>query len=407
MATRKCWSYSTGERGRNRVRAFEVEPGGILFLEWYEPVLDDAGAPVLVMHRQTRQMIPRQRRKRISLGTRDRAVAVAKAEALKESHAELADATVTADAGPLTLAHLFTLYEQEVTPEKKPTSQAHDRQAMRMFLAFFGADAIVERLQDGKAVTELGRARYNAFIRARREGRIPGFPRKVGDRAVEADVRFMIAVFNWAMVERADGTVLLQRNPWQGFPVPRERNPKRPSLTPEIEAKLLEHCTLWRVRLALVLCRETGRRVGAVRHLRWSDIEVWQEAGRWKGRIRWAPDHDKTRRGRVTPISERAVQALREAPRGIGQAWVFPAPKNPELPASKDYFKRAMLRLKKRAGVDIPHLGYHSGKRAKVRDPEFRQLDPKIREALLDTNYETLRRIYDDITLEDLEKAVG
>lgn len=32
----KSWSYSTGERGRNRVRAFEDQKSGIIFLEFYD-----------------------------------------------------------------------------------------------------------------------------------------------------------------------------------------------------------------------------------------------------------------------------------------------------------------------------------------------------------------------------------
>jgi hypothetical protein len=45
----KRWSYSTGERGRNRVRAFEHPKSGTLFLEFAEG----------------------RQRKRIALGHRD------------------------------------------------------------------------------------------------------------------------------------------------------------------------------------------------------------------------------------------------------------------------------------------------------------------------------------------------
>jgi hypothetical protein len=55
---KKRWSYSTGERGTNRVRVFEHPATQGLFLEVY-----DTG-----------------RRKRIALGHRDRELAKAKAE---------------------------------------------------------------------------------------------------------------------------------------------------------------------------------------------------------------------------------------------------------------------------------------------------------------------------------------
>ena len=57
---KKRWSYSTGERGRNRVRAFEHPRTGGLFLEFA-----DAG-----------------KRARMALGHRDRSAAAAKAEEL-------------------------------------------------------------------------------------------------------------------------------------------------------------------------------------------------------------------------------------------------------------------------------------------------------------------------------------
>ncbi len=36
MTTAKRWCYSTGERGRNRVRAYEERPGGVILVEFYE-----------------------------------------------------------------------------------------------------------------------------------------------------------------------------------------------------------------------------------------------------------------------------------------------------------------------------------------------------------------------------------
>ena len=33
---KKLWSYQTGERGKNRVRAYEERKGGRVFLEFYE-----------------------------------------------------------------------------------------------------------------------------------------------------------------------------------------------------------------------------------------------------------------------------------------------------------------------------------------------------------------------------------
>lgn len=210
----ECWSYIAGRKGVNRVRAYEDGKGGALYLEWTESAVDpDTGAP-------------QREKQRLSLtaaGITSYTAAIAKAEETAEKFGQL-DAAPT--AGPLTLDRLLTLDLAEVTPTKKPNTQLHDRQAARMFLAFFGGGAVVEVTgPDGRLKSEVGRLRNDAFINARREGKVEGFPRRVRHRIIQYDVKFLRAVFNWAMVERVDGTVLLSRNPWNGFPIPMESNP--------------------------------------------------------------------------------------------------------------------------------------------------------------------------------------
>lgn len=60
-----------------------------------------------------------------------------------------------------------------------------------------------------------------------------------------------------------------------------------------------------------------------------------------------------------------------------------------------------------RAGSESPPsgVGFHSEKRAGVRDPEFRKLPAAIQEEIAGTNYTTLRRIYDEVTAEDIREA--
>ena len=44
----------------------------------------------------------------------------------------------------------------------------------------------------------------------------------------------------------------------------------------------------WRFHVALVLAHETGHRIGAIRNLRWADID-------FEGReVRWRAEHEKT-----------------------------------------------------------------------------------------------------------------
>jgi len=50
----------------------------------------------------------------------------------------------------------------------------------------------------------------------------------VSDRTVEHDLKFLIAVLNWAERSRDDqGRLLLDRNPLKGLRQPTETNPNR------------------------------------------------------------------------------------------------------------------------------------------------------------------------------------
>ena len=51
----------------------------------------------------------------------------------------------------------------------------------------------------------------------------------------------------------------------------------------------------WRFHVALVLAHETGHRIGAIRKLRWSDIEFEDRTILWRG------EHEKTGYEHRTP----------------------------------------------------------------------------------------------------------
>ena len=116
-ATKDGWSYRSGEKGTNRVRAYEK--GGQPFLEFYER--QPNGKPV---------------RKRVSLGKCDRDQAKLKADelvaALRRGEAP--------QASNLTLHALFyNWYLKEVTPTKGESKQTHDAMCAEMLCRCFGA----------------------------------------------------------------------------------------------------------------------------------------------------------------------------------------------------------------------------------------------------------------------------
>ena len=151
----------------------------------------------------------------------------------------------------------------------------------------------------------------------------------MSDRTVEYDLKFLVAVLNWAARSRDErGRPLLDGNPLKGLRKPREKNPTRVVLAEDEWRALLKVAPRVdrRFHLALVLAHETGHRIGAIRHLRWCDIDFE------RGTILWRAEHDKSGHEHVTPVTAEALSALKEARRshlGTGEAPVLPAPRNP------------------------------------------------------------------------------
>ena len=165
---------------------------------------------------------------------------------------------------PLTLEKLFDIYGEEVTPTKGGHSRGHDRAAMHMFLRFFGRN---------RDPATLSQRDWDRFIRERHAGRIGPSGKPVSDRTVEYDLKFLIAVLNWAAKSRDErGRLLLDSNPLRGLRTPTEKNPTRVVLAEEEYRALLKVSRRvdWRFRVALVLAHETGHRIGAIRQLGWS-----------------------------------------------------------------------------------------------------------------------------------------
>ena len=332
-------NYSTGEWGRNRVRVFPYPKTGIIQVEW------------------------RENGRRLSRSLRHRDWDRAKRQA-DEMAAGLAEPSGvgTAEAKPetLTLDKLFDIYSEEVTPTKSERSRRHDRATLRRFLRFFGGHRKPETLSQRD---------WDRFIRARRAGKAGGSGKPVSDRTIESDLRLLLAVLNWAAKSRdEEGCLLLESNPLRGLKLPKEKNPTRVVLTEaEYDALLRVAGEVdWRFRVALVLTHETGHRIGAIRHLRWSDIDL--EAGV----IRWRGEHEKTGYEHRTPVTANARTVLEEARQrnpGIGNASVLPAPKDPSACISRSLARDWWGKAVKLAGLQPKRgRGWHSLRRKFASD---------------------------------------
>ena len=332
-------SYGAGEWGRNRVRVFPDPKTGNFQIEWRE----------------------NGRRLTRSLGHRDWTRAKRQADEFAAGFASPdLNGKAEAEPEPLTLERLFDIYGEEVTPSKGRYSRRHDRAATRMFLRFFGRN---------RDPATLSQRDWDRFIRERRTGRIGPSGRPVSDRMVECDLKFLIAVLNWAARSRDDrGRLLLDRNPLKGLRKPTEKNPTRVVLTEEEYGALLEVSGRvdWRFRVALVLAHETGHRIGAIRHLRWNDIN-------FEGRtIRWRAEHDKSGHEHVTPVTAEALEVLEEARRNNpapGEAPVLPAPKSPSRSMGSGLAQGWWAKAERLAGLEPkPRRGWHSLRRKFASD---------------------------------------
>ena len=90
-----------------------------------------------------------------------------------------------------------------------------------------------------------------------------------------------------------------------------------------------------RLTLALVIAEGTGRRLSAIRALRWDDIDLQSST------ILWRAETDKGGYLQVIPLSARVRDALmtrRREQGSIGNTLVFPSPRDPAKSCSRHLF---------------------------------------------------------------------
>ncbi len=332
-------AYSAGEWGRNRVRVFPDPKTGLYQIEW----------------RENGRRLARSLKHRDWSRAKRQADKVAAGFAVRELNGK-----AEPEPEPLTLGTLFEIYGEEVTPTKAESSQKYDRATMRMFLKFFGG----HRRPD-----TLSQRDWDRFIRARRSGRAGRSGRPVGNRTIQQDLKLLIAILNWAAKSRdEEGRLLLDSNPLRGLKTPTEKNPTRVVLTQaEYEALLKASMSMdWRFRVALVIAHETGHRIGAVRQLRWSDIDLEARI------IRWRAENEKTGYEHRTPVTAEVLAVLEEArmqnPRG-GNSPVLPAPKDLSRCLDRSRVRVWWDKAQKLAGLEPRRgRGWHSLRRKFASD---------------------------------------
>jgi integrase len=158
----------------------------------------------------------------------------------------------------------------------------------------------------------------------------------------------------------------MRENPMRGYEIAREKNPKRPVVTQDhfeavravsdgVQMEIRRDGRRFKVRSYLSeildLANGTGRRISAVLSLQFADLKLSEGP---LGSIEWREDTDKAGKAWLTPISRQVRKAidrvLAERP-GVGTAYLFPSPRNPRRPVSKDLASTWLRNAQKLAGV--------------------------------------------------------
>lgn len=341
MGTANNWSYKAGEKGRNRVRAYEKASSGTIYLEFYERDPETG----------------ERKRSRVCTHHRDRDKAKKQADQLAAQFAS----DPPEHERETTLRELFDRYEERRSPQVSERRQRFHERISELFCRYYGWEREAESLNRAdwdEFIADRGSGaidqRGNAVPQEKREARKPA--------TVKRDLQGLRAVLNWGV--QAD---LLTRNPTDRYPLPSEESPNRPRLTEERYRKMLNVAgeVDWRFKLALVLANETGHRVRAIRRLRWSDVALGDELITWRAR------EDKTGYEHVTPMTSEASRALRDARAhrpAVGDAWLFPAPEDGSEPCSRHLFRDWWYRAEEKAELKhVKGLGWH-GLRRKFAD---------------------------------------
>lgn len=339
----KCWSHSEGPH-RCRVRVYERRPGGLLYLSAFDPLVAGGKGGY----------------KRVALGNRDKRAAMKEARrisaALEAGHWA---------AGSPTFGFIVDLYTHHELGNKKPATQKWIRQQLAIWTGFLGRNIPAK---------EIGPREWESFKRQRLSGAIgPGGEpveatkrRPVTPGTVNLGLDALAILMNWAVRWRVEGRPLLERSPVWRLPYLDDANPRRAVWTWDRFQKILEAAEKltmqveWHGRrerspcyLAdiLVIAEGTGRRIGAVRQLRYQDLRLNEGQ---HGKIAWPADTDKAGKSWLTPIAPevrlRLLKIVRERP-GLGPAPLFPAPRNLSQPIGREPLALYLRRAEKAAGL--------------------------------------------------------
>jgi integrase len=262
---------------------------------------------------------------------------------------------------PLTLRRLWELYREKSAGYGQNTERTKKDKASAIarLLAAFGEKKRVDQLTPNDVDRYLASRKAGIGWRNRRA------KASIGARASADDLCLLRAMLRWALNERRlDGTWLLDQNPLRGVKLPKEESPLRPVISHDRYERMraaaqelgaTAHKEAGRVRwlrfeLALVIAEATGARIGSIRGMRRSDLDLKHHT------MRYDPEFHKRRREVIVPITRELADELRGllARLGVvGDAWLFPR-STAEAPWPREIFRQLWIRAEEHA--ELPHL---------------------------------------------------
>lgn len=320
--------------------------------------------------------VPGHGKDRKSLGTSDRREADRRAKQLYAALLSDAKPTVATTAVPLGL-----LWDEYRTTSQRflnnnPKTRRDSATRAALLLAFFGPHRDVRYLtEDDQLAYQRARTQGGiVYTLARaREGGAGGQPMQrlqqfrtapVRARSAEADLVLLHTILTWATTHRAASKqFLLDRNPLRGAARKPELNPVRPVTTYDqfldtrraIQALAAaapdagEARRRWvKMELALVLAEATGRRLGAIRQLRWEDIDFAASE------ITWRADADKKGVVWIVPIPASLHAELTEFRRSLGAitGWLFSGERATGQPMDRHLFDKWLVVAERTANLE-------------------------------------------------------
>lgn len=355
----ELWSYTVGQKP-HRVRAYE-RPGraNVYLRRWDAHAGSGGGWRKRSLGFPVREWSRDEAGNLVPGNLLDDNVRRAKSKAA-DLHKRLLEGSEALRGGNVTVARLFALYRREKTPTKGEQAQGTDDRHMEFWTRELGAETPVRSISPAAWNRALDR-RQSGAVDARGNPVPEGARRPRGNRVGEQVARWLKSVCRWAVGREIGGVTLLYTNPVgnpEDYEVPVESSPTRIAATERRYRATLAVADDVdpHLSLMLALANECGRRVGAIRHLRHSDLLL--DRGE-HGMIRWRARHDKIKSDGdnddvvvISPQAREALDAHLERFPANGDPWLFPHPSKEGEPISRWYPTKWLQAAEERAGLE-------------------------------------------------------